>query len=427
MLVLWVILLPWLAWSSVYASNGEFEPGSVIIGIDLGTTYSCVGVLIGNRVEIIVNEEGDRLTPSWVTFGESDIRVGNAAKKSAHLLPEQSIFAVKQFFGRSYNNPELAQDMKLWPFKIVYQNGKPFVRVTTDGKSDLFSPEEISSVILIRLKETAEDYLGKKVTHDVLAIPAYFNDAQRQATKEGGITAGLNIVRIINEPTAAAIAYGLDKKSRRSHFAVYDLGGGTLDVSLLLVQDSGFEVLATSGDTHLGGEDFNNRVVNYLAHEYQLKTGYEVLQNPRALLKLHSGVEQAKRRLSTQIMTTIEIEAFENGNDYLETLTHAKFESRNFDLFLRALEPLSQVLEDAKLNMSDFSNLTVRQSGTRLNRESLFRIMGRGGACLYQLHFRQSPTDANKPITYKAWTSIAINTKRQLPYMTCTPASGTLK
>ncbi|KAG8701947.1 ATPase with role in protein import into the ER [Ceratobasidium sp. 395] len=360
------LLLPWLAWSTVAASSGEFEPGSVIVGIDLGTTHSCVGVHVNGRVEIIVNEEGDRLTPSWVAFGESEIRVGNAAKRIAHTAPEQAIFAVKRLIGRDYDDPDLTHDMKHWPFRVVNRNGKASVQVTGGGKTEMFNPEEISALVLLKMKEMAEAYLGKNVKYAVLAVPAYFNDAQRQATQRAGTIAGLNIVRIINKPTAAAIAYGLDKSTQKSRIVVYDLGGGTLDVSLLSVENNVFEVLATSGDTRLGGEDFNNRVVDHLAHEYQLKTGYNVMSSPRALLKLRTAVEHAKRILSAQPMTTIEIEAFENGKDYSETLTRSKFNNLNFDLFLRTLDPLSQVLKDAKLEKGDIDEIVLVGGSTRI-------------------------------------------------------------
>ncbi|KAG8793379.1 ATPase with role in protein import into the ER [Ceratobasidium sp. 428] len=372
MRVPWYFLLPWLAWLGLTAcapngeSNGEVEPGSVIIGIDLGTTHTCVGVHTGGRVEIIANDEGDRLTPSWVHFGDDGIRVGNAAKRSAHTAPEQSVFAVKRFIGRAYDDPNVTQDMRHVPFAVVNEDGKPFVRVSDGNSTKTYSPEQISAIVLAKIKTTAEAYVGKKVTHAIITVPAYFNDAQRKATMEAGNLAGLHVIRTLNEPTAAAIAYGLDKKDHKSRIIVYDLGGGTLDVTLLSIENNVFEVLATSGNTHLGGEDFNNRVVDRLVRDYQQKTGYDAMSNPRALLKLRNAVENAKRILSMQATTKIEIEAFENGNDYSEVLTRSKFDNLNFDLFLRSLEPIRKVLKDAGVEKQDVDEIVLVGGSTRI-------------------------------------------------------------
>ncbi|KAG8720106.1 ATPase with role in protein import into the ER [Ceratobasidium sp. 395] len=360
------LLLPWIAWLAVHASNGDVVPGSVIIGIDLGTTHTCVGVHVGGRVVIIVNDEGDRLTPSWVHFDENEIRVGNAARRSAHNAPEQSVFAIKRFIGRTYDDPKVIQDTRHVPFAVVNERGKPFIRIAHNNDTKIYSPEQISAIILTKVKNMAETYLGRPVTHAVITVPAYFNDAQRQATIEASNLAGLRVVRTINEPTAAAIAYGLDKKDQSSRLMVYDLGGGTFDVTLLSVQGGVFEVLATSGDTHLGGEDFNNRVVDHLARDYQQKTGYNVLENPRALLKLRNSVENAKRILSMQTTHKIEIEAFENGNDYSEVLTRTKFDTLNFDLFVRTLEPVREVLKDANVEKQDVDEIVLVGGSTRI-------------------------------------------------------------
>ncbi|KAG9097862.1 ATPase with role in protein import into the ER [Ceratobasidium sp. UAMH 11750] len=255
--------------------------------------------------------------------------------------------------------------MKQWPFMAVNRNGKPCVRVSNGDRTETYSPEQISAVLLFKIQEAAEAYLGKKVTHAVITVPAYFNDAQRQAIIEAGNPAGLSVVRTLNEPTAAAIAYDLDKKTRKSQVIVYDLGG-TFNVTLLSVHDTVFEVLATSGNTHLGGGDFNHRVVDHLARDYQQKTGYDAMKNPRALLKLRNAAEHTKRILSVQTVTTIEIEAFENGKDYSETLTRSKFEALNFDLFLQTLAPLTEVLHDAKMEKQDVDEIVLVGGSTRI-------------------------------------------------------------
>ncbi|KAJ2129322.1 ATPase with role in protein import into the ER, partial [Coemansia sp. RSA 451] len=240
------------------------EDYGTVIGIDLGTTYSCVAVHKNGRVEIIANEQGSRITPSWVGFtADGERLIGDAAKNQAPNNPENTIFDAKRMIGLRYNDKEVKRDMKTWPFKVIDKDGKPTFRVDVKGDKRNFSPEEISAMVLGKMKEIAESYLNTKVTHAVVTVPAYFNDAQRQATKDAGAIAGLNVLRIVNEPTAAAIAYGLDKKGKERHILVYDLGGGTFDVSLLAIDNGIFEVLATSGDTHLGGEDFDNKVVDH--------------------------------------------------------------------------------------------------------------------------------------------------------------------
>ncbi|OJT14734.1 78 kDa glucose-regulated protein -like protein [Trametes pubescens] len=350
---------------SVSADDEKAKYGPVI-GIDLGTTYSCVGVQRGGRVEIIANDQGHRITPSWVGFSDDERLVGDSAKNAFHSNPENTVFDAKRLIGRKFDDPEVARDQKHWPFKIINKGGKPSIQVKYRGETRDFTPEEISAMVLGKMKETAEAYLGRQVTHAVVTVPAYFNDAQRQATKDAGTIAGLQVLRIINEPTAAAIAYGLDKKGGESQIIVYDLGGGTFDVSLLSIDDGVFEVLATAGDTHLGGEDFDNRVIDFLVKQYKKKNGADVSGNLRALGKLKREVEKAKRTLSSQQSTRIEIEAFEGGNDFSETLTRAKFEELNMDLFRKTMKPVEQVLKDANLKKEDIDEIVLVGGSTRI-------------------------------------------------------------
>ncbi|KAM5532396.1 hypothetical protein V8D89_013827 [Ganoderma adspersum] len=350
---------------SVNADEEKAKYGPVI-GIDLGTTYSCVGVQRGGRVEIIANDQGHRITPSWVSFSDDERLVGDSAKNAFHSNPENTVFDAKRLIGRKADDPEIQRDMKHWPFKITSKGGKPSVQVKYRGEMRDFTPEEISAMVLGKMKETAEAYLGRSVSHAVVTVPAYFNDAQRQATKDAGTIAGLQVLRIINEPTAAAIAYGLDKKGGESQIIVYDLGGGTFDVSLLSIDDGVFEVLATAGDTHLGGEDFDNRVIDFLVKQYKKKTGTDVTPNLRAMGKLKREVEKAKRTLSSQQSTRIEIESFEGGNDFSETLTRAKFEELNMDLFRKTMKPVEQVLKDANLKKEDIHEIVLVGGSTRI-------------------------------------------------------------
>jgi heat shock protein 5 len=347
------------------AEEAKSEYGTVI-GIDLGTTYSCVGVQRGGMVEIIANDQGHRITPSWVSFTDDERLVGDAAKNAHHSNPENTVFDAKRLIGRKVNDADVKKDMRHWPFKVVEKQGKPAIEVKYRGENRDFTAEEISAMILGKMKETAEAYLGEKVTHAVVTVPAYFNDAQRQATKDAGTIAGLTVLRIINEPTAAAIAYGLNKKGGESQIIVYDLGGGTFDVSLLSIDDGVFEVLATAGDTHLGGEDFDQRVMDYMIKQYKKKTGTDVSKNLRALGKLKREVEKAKRTLSSQQSTRLEIESFEDGNDFSETLTRAKFEEINIDLFRKTMKPVEQVLKDANVKKEDVDEIVLVGGSTRI-------------------------------------------------------------
>lgn len=337
-----------------------------VIGIDLGTTYSCVGVMQNGKVEILVNDQGHRITPSYVAFTDEERLVGDAAKNQAAANPKNTIFDIKRMIGRKYNDKDVQGDMKHFPFDIVEKQGKPSVKVEFKGEAKTFTPEEVSAMILVKMKEVAEAYLGKKVTHAVVTVPAYFNDNQRQATKDAGAIAGLNILRIVNEPTAAAIAYGLDKTDGERQIIVYDLGGGTFDVSLLSIDDGVFEVLATAGDTHLGGEDFDQRVINYFAKQYNKKHDVDITKDLKTMGKLKREAEKAKRTLSSQMSTRIEIEAFHNGNDFSETLTRAKFEELNVDLFKKTLKPVEQVLKDGKVKKGEIDDIVLVGGSTRI-------------------------------------------------------------
>lgn len=338
-----------------------------VIGIDLGTTYSCVGIFKNGRVEIIANDQGNRITPSVVAFTKSGERlIGEAAKNQATLNPTNTVYDVKRLIGRNFEDKEVQSDIKLLPYKIVNKNGKPYIEVTVKGEKKVFSPEEISAMVLTKMKETAEAYLGTKVKNVVVTVPAYFNDAQRQATKDAGTIAGLNVVRIINEPTAAAIAYGLDKNKRDENVLVFDLGGGTFDVSLLTIDDGVFEVLATNGDTHLGGEDFDQRILRHLITVFKQKHGHDITSDKRAVQKLRREAERAKRALSTVHEARIEVESLYKGIDFTYKLSRAKFEELNDDLFRRTLKPVENVLRDAKLSKNDVHEVVLVGGSTRI-------------------------------------------------------------
>ena len=338
------------------------------IGIDLGTTYSCVGVWQNERVEIIANDQGNRTTPSYVAFTESERLIGDAAKNQVSMNPENTVFDAKRLIGRKIDDTSIQNDMKHWSFKVVGKDGgKPHIQVTFKGEEKIFSPEEISAMVLIKMKETAESYLGDVVKDAVITVPAYFNDGQRQATKDAGAIAGLNVLRIINEPTAAAIAYGLDKKGQgESNILIFDLGGGTFDVSLLTIDDGIFEVKATAGDTHLGGEDFDNRLVSWCVQEFKRKTKKDPTGNNRALRRLRTACERAKRTLSASTETTIEVDSLFDGSDFMTKITRAKFEELCIDLFRSTIDPVDRVLRDSKMSKSSINEIVLVGGSTRI-------------------------------------------------------------
>jgi heat shock protein 5 len=347
-------------------ADAEKELTGPVIGIDLGTTYSCVGIWKNGKVEILVNDQGNRITPSYVAFTDEERLVGDAAKNQFASNPARTIFDIKRMIGRKFSDKDVQNDMKHFDFKVINKDGQPRVKVDVKGEEKTFTPEEISAMVLGKMKEVAESYLGETVTNAVVTVPAYFNDNQRAATKDAGTIAGLNVARVVNEPTAAALAYGLDKQEGERSIIVYDLGGGTFDVSILTIDNGVFEVEATAGDTHLGGEDFDQRVINYFAKKYNKEKNTDITKNPKTMGKLKREVEKAKRTLSSQMSTKIEIESFHDGNDFSETLTRAKFEELNNDLFKKTLKPVEQVLKDAKKSKKDIDDIVLVGGSTRI-------------------------------------------------------------
>ncbi|KAJ7685113.1 heat shock cognate 70 [Mycena polygramma] len=342
---------------------------SKAIGIDLGTTYSCVGVWQNDRVEIIANDQGNRTTPSYVSFSDNERLIGDAAKNQVAMNPTNTVFDAKRLIGRKFDDSEVQADMKHFPFTVFSKGGKPYIRVEYRGEQKEFSPEEISSMVLLKMKETAESYLGTTINNAVVTVPAYFNDSQRQATKDAGTISGMNVLRIINEPTAAAIAYGLDKKvTGERNVLIFDLGGGTFDVSLLTIEEGIFEVKATAGDTHLGGEDFDNRLVNHFAQEFKRKNKKDLSSNLRALRRLRTACERAKRTLSSAAQTSIEIDSLFEGIDFYTSLTRARFEELCQDLFRSTLEPVEKVLRDSKIDKANVHEIVLVGGSTRIPR-----------------------------------------------------------
>jgi len=350
---------------AVEAGDDENKVGTVI-GIDLGTTYSCVGVYKNGRVEIIPNDQGNRITPSYVAFDGEERFIGDAAKNQAALNPTNTVFDVKRLIGRRMSDDTVQKDMKLLPFGIVDKESKPYVQVEFKGEKKQYSPEEISAMILGKMREIAESFLGKSINNAVVTVPAYFNDAQRQATKDAGTISSLNVLRIINEPTAAAIAYGLDKKGGEKNILVFDLGGGTFDVTVLTIDNGVFEVVATNGDTHLGGEDFDQRVMEYMMKIFKRKHKKDMSKDKRSIQKLRREVERAKRSLSSTAAARIEIEALFDGTDFSETLTRARFEELNMDLFKKTLGPVKKVMEDAGFKKSQLDEIVMVGGSTRI-------------------------------------------------------------
>merc|ERR1719386_230442 len=344
-------------------------PDSFAVGIDLGTTYSCVGVWKNEAVEIIANDQGNRTTPSYVAFTDTERLIGDAAKNQTARNPENTVFDAKRLIGRKFSDSCVQSDIKLWPFKV--ESGpaeKPIICIHFNGEDKKFHAEEISSMILTKMKDTADAYLGVKITEAVVTVPAYFNDSQRQATKDAGSIAGLNVLRIINEPTAAAIAYGLDKKgSGERNVLIYDMGGGTFDVSVLTIEDGIFEVKSTAGDTHLGGEDFDNRVVDFCVQDFKRKNrGKDLSSNQRAIRRLRTQCERAKRTLSSSTQATIEIDSLFDGCDYSCNLSRARFEELCMDYFRNSMGPVEKALKDSGLDKKSIHDIVMVGGSTRI-------------------------------------------------------------
>merc|ERR1711959_395340 len=349
-------------------NRSNMASGGPALGIDLGTTYSCVGIWQNDRVEIIANDQGNRTTPSYVAFTDTERLIGDAAKNQCAMNPINTIFDAKRLIGRKFTDPVVQSDMKHWPFKLISGDGDiPRIQVQYKGESKDFFPEEISSMVLSKMKEVAEAFTGKSIKDVVVTVPAYFNDSQRQATKDAGAIAGLNVLRIINEPTAAAIAYGLDKLGDgETNVLIFDLGGGTFDVSLLTIEEGIFEVKATAGDTHLGGEDFDNRSVNHFVQEFKRKHKKDLTGNARSMRRLRTACERAKRNLSSSANASIEIDSLFEGVDFYSSITRARFEDLCADLFRGTLEPVEKVLRDSKIDKGSVHEVVMVGGSTRI-------------------------------------------------------------
>lgn len=338
----------------------------VAIGIDLGTTYSCVGVWRDNRCEIIANEQGNRTTPSYVAFNDNERLIGDGAKNQAAMNPANTVYDAKRLIGRDFNDQVTQTEIQNLSYNVINKTEKPFISVDYLGETKVFSPEEISAMILGKMRDVAAGYLGEDVKDVVITVPAYFNDGQRQATKDAGQIAGLNVLRIINEPTAAAIAYGLNNKKNEQNVLIFDLGGGTFDVSLLNIDDGIFEVRATAGDTHLGGEDFDNLLMQHFMAEFKRKHKVDITGNKRSLRRLKTACEKAKRTLSSSATANIEIDSLCEGIDFFTSITRAKFESLCMPLFQKCIQPVSKVLQDAGCSKSQVDEIVLVGGSTRI-------------------------------------------------------------
>jgi L1 cell adhesion molecule like protein len=363
------VFIAFAALSAVsFADDEKEEEVGTVIGIDLGTTYSCVGVFQNDKVEIIPNDQGLNTTPSYVAFTEEERLIGDAAKNQTARNPTNTVFDAKRLIGRKFSDKTVQDDIKLWPFKVEQGPGeKPLIQVQFKGETKKFQAEEISSMVLVKMKEVAETYLGKPVSAAVVTVPAYFNDSQRQATKDAGTIAGLNVSRIINEPTAAAIAYGLDKKdSNERNVLIFDLGGGTFDVSLLTIEDGIFEVKATNGHTHLGGEDFDNTLVEYCLNMFKKQTGIDISKNNRALRRLRTQCEKAKRILSSAHQAEIYCETLADGEDFSTNINRARFEELCLPKFRQCMPPVENVLKDADISKGQVHEVVLVGGSTRI-------------------------------------------------------------
>jgi L1 cell adhesion molecule like protein len=352
------------------SASSSAKPRGPAIGIDLGTTYSCVAVWQNEHVEIIANDQGNRTTPSYVAFTDEERLVGDAAKNQAAANPINTVFDAKRLIGRKFTDPVVQSDMKHWPFKVKEgKGGKPTIDVEWKGERKEFLAEEISAAVLTKMKLTAEAFLGTEVKDAVITVPAYFNDSQRQATKDAGAIAGLNVLRIINEPTAAALAYGLDRKAQgEQNILIFDCGGGTHDLSVLTLEDGVFEVKSTAGDTHLGGEDFDSLLVEHCVAEFKRKSKLDVSGNARALRRLRTACERAKRNLSSATQSAVEIDSLMDGVDFTTTITRAKFEQLCEPVFRRTVAPLDQLLRDAHLSKDEIHEIVMVGGSTRIPR-----------------------------------------------------------
>merc|ERR1712013_427725 len=401
------------------------------VGIDLGTTYSCVGTFQHGKVEVIANDQGNRTTPSYVAFTDTERLIGDAAKNQVAINPTNTIFDAKRLIGRKFQDSAVQSDMKHWPFEVVSSGGLPKLKVEYKNEEKTFTPEEVSSMVLVKMKETAEAYLGTEVNEAVITVPAYFNDSQRQATKDAGVISGMKVLRIINEPTAAAIAYGLDKKkdSTESNVLIFDLGGGTFDVSILTIEEGIFEVKSTAGDTHLGGEDFDNRMVDHFVNEFKRKHKKDIKGNKRAVRRLRTACERAKRTLSASAQANIEIDSLFEGIDFYTSITRAKFEELCSDLFNGTLDPVEKALRDAKLDKSSINDIVLEKvPATKEGKKKIDRVIDICGPppkgtglqnlreCVIETKWKYDVATEDKQV---AWKHLILSFMERYFYLIC--------